>query len=271
MKNEVILHIGLHKTGTTFLQDNIFPYFNDLSIIRAWHNQKTIVSQDLKAKILITYEGFSGDPWVGNYHDQFCQNIHNLKKLYSDPKIIIGFRKHSSLILSLYKQYLHQKGTENLDYLFNYQNTGVLKHEDLFFYNKVNLLQKEFKDVFIYFQEDLNNNLGTFIRSLSQFLETSFEFSHFELETDKNYNLGVKTELQVNLLRYLNKVSISRYCPNLYGVKMTKYKWTPRDICQYRLSKVKGPLFRLPEDLKEFIDDYYEQDWQRVSNLYGNG
>ena len=269
-KGNLFVHIGLHKTGTTFLQNRVFPCFNDLSIIRAWHTQRAILNQDMKVKVLITDEGMSGDPWTTNYHDQFCENIEKLKKLYSNPKIIIGLRKHSSLILSLYKQYLQQKGTENLEYLFNSKNTGVLKREDLLFEKKVELIKDKFDQVFVYLQEDLNDDWGGVVNNLSKFLGTSFDYSCFKRGEIQDNNVGVKTELQVKLLRNLNKINSSRFCRNLYGVKMTKYKWTPRDICQYRLSKVEGVRYTLPEDLKNFIDDYYEQDWQRVLNLYKN-
>lgn len=261
MDNNIIVHIGLHKTGTTYIQNCIFPLFKEITTIRAWHSQRNIIDMNFKKKILITDEGISGDPWQGNYFNSFESNLLKIKKLYRDPKIIFGIRNQKDFLMSLYKQYLHQKGSKSLDYVFNEQNTGLIKQEDLYFLPRIKLLKSMFSNVFVYSQETLKNDLVNFTNKLSLFFEESYNEANLLNQIDRNKNVGVETVFQVNLLRRLNELNEHRFVPNLYGGRFKKYKLTPRDICQNRLKNIKSEKYMLPDQLKHFIEEKYNDDW----------
>ena len=266
MNNNLIIHIGHHKTGTTFLQNFIFPCYKELSVVRAWYSHRKITEMPLKKNILITDEGISGNPFRGNYFDEFEKNIVNIKKLYGDVKILVGFREHSSMILSLYKQHLHEKGYLTLEEFFNKQNTGLIRQEELKFLIRVEILKKHFTHIFVYLQEDLKSNIDLFITKLSHFIGVDLNKEEFEFLRDKTANVGIRTEKQVRLLRTMNILNSKKYCPNLYGTKLARYKLTPRDICQNRM-KDSGDIFKMNSNLKTFITNLYNEDWQGIKLL----
>lgn len=267
MKNRVIIHIGLHKTGTTFLQNFIFPCYSKLSIIRAWYSHRKIIEMPLKSNILITDEGISGNPFKENYFEEFTRNLLNIKKLYGDPKIIIGLRKHSSFVLSLYKQYLHEKGTLDINKFFNVENSGILRLQDLFFKSRLDFLFQYFSEVFIYTHQELQSELDIVMNRLSIFLDSEYDAKEYKSIKNRKANLGIRTTMQVGLLRNLNYLNSSKFCPDLYGTKLTKYKFTPRDICQDRLKLDRSRNYELSEDLEYFIDEFYKKDWESVIAL----
>ena len=58
----IILHIGIPRTGTTFLQDSVFPNINDVNIVN-FYGYNGIIHDVLARreiqKILINIESFS--------------------------------------------------------------------------------------------------------------------------------------------------------------------------------------------------------------------
>ena len=263
-ENRIVIHIGLHKTGTTYIQNEIFPRLKSLTVIRAWHNQRYLLNANFNNQILITDEGFSGDPWKGDYFETFKKNILKLKLLYKNPKIIFGIRSHDSFLLSLYKQQLHQKHYNDIETLFNIENNGTLKHDDLLFTDRIKILQQEFSDVFVYSQESLRDKPQDFINNLILFLDINETLNYEDIPKTK-HNVGVKTIYQVNMLKKLNKFSNKlesiKYLPNLYSKRFIKYKLTPRDICQNRLKNKESTPYTLPKELHEFIIKKYKEDW----------
>tara|TARA_R110002049_G_scaffold3795_5_gene27651 strand:- start:130278 stop:131102 length:825 start_codon:yes stop_codon:yes gene_type:complete len=263
----IIVHIGLHKTGTTFLQKHVFPKITSLTIIRAWHTHRQITDMVFKETVLITDEGISGDPWKGQYFEEFKRNILKIKHLYGDVKIIFGIRKHDAFILSLYKQYLHQKGYKGIEHMYNTNDTGILKLDDLFFNERILLLKKEFTNVFVYSQESLKAKPSRFFKALFQFMQVTTDLG-LETLNNKEENVGVSTQVQISWLKKMNyinhKLSKTSFLPSLYNPKFIKYKITPRDICQNRLKNMQSKKFELPLDLKNHIKSYYAEDWEKA-------
>lgn len=189
-----IIHIGLHKTGTTYLQSSLFPNLKNYNVYRGYESHRQLLKLGREKKIIISDEGISGDLWGMNYLNDFKENIYFLKKTYNNPKIIFGIRNHSSFILSVYKQYLHEKGTNDLDFLYNINNTGIIKSEELLLLPKITLLRESFEKVFIYSQESLISNENDFISALTNFLDTDINSNY---QSQKDSNVGVNTILQV--------------------------------------------------------------------------
>ena len=89
LKDELkYIHVGIHRTGSTFLQNIIFPKLS---------NSKSIFSN----------EAISGSFFSPGYED-----ARELKSLCPDVKIIIVLRNQHSLINSFYSLYLKVGGTK---------------------------------------------------------------------------------------------------------------------------------------------------------------
>jgi len=264
----VVVHIGLPKTGTTFIQYNVFPCLPNTSIVRAFHQQSGLLRIHPNHQIIITNELISGRMWFGA--KSFYFNVERVKNLYNNPKIIFGIRNQNTFVTSLYKQYLHEKGYEDFDHFFNIENSGIVKHNQLLLMPKIKYLFRNFEDVFIYSQETLKERQDDFLSGLATFLELPDKT--IDLGEIKNRtNVGVKSEFQVNTLRKMNKFNnrLEKIHPklSLYTHFFTKYQLSPRFVCQDKLKKIKSPKFELNQKYLDFINKYYAKDWDAASKL----
>lgn len=235
--SNLIIHIGLHKTGTTYLQEVIFPQLKSVSLIRGWYSLRKIVNSCNKTRnaILISYEGLSGNPFCGSYMQDFYKKMKIIMKLFGNPKIVVGFRQQHTFIASLYKQYLHQGGFKSFSYLYNNENTGLIKDTDLKFRDRLMFLKDNFSNVFCYSLEQFSDSLPEFAKSLSTFLSIPYESNDMKFD-DNQSNKGVSTNFQVSTLKLLNKINhqISQktfipsvYSDTIYGRVFRKLKITP--------------------------------------------
>ena len=128
----VLLHVGYHKTGTTWLQrflfnNNeygfaspmsikdmmeliIFPNSLDFSVddCRAEIDQRlaTIQSPDLTS--VFSTERFSGHPHSGGYDSRLLAD--RLKALFPEARVLICIREQKKMILACYNQYIKKGG-----------------------------------------------------------------------------------------------------------------------------------------------------------------
>jgi hypothetical protein len=59
---KIILHIGIHKTATTFLQEIVFPKIKSVHFERSSIDIERL-ARKAKETLLISYESLSGRPW----------------------------------------------------------------------------------------------------------------------------------------------------------------------------------------------------------------
>ena len=141
VKEKVFIHVGLPKTGTTFLQTILFP--------------KLV----LKNKKIITSEALCSQ-W--NYpvsHRKYL--MYGLKHMYPDASIIIGIRDKNTWLKSMYNQVV-KRGVTTLGFK---EWVDTIDPELLDFNGYVADLKKTFKNVFVYhFEEFCINKIGIIIR-----------------------------------------------------------------------------------------------------------
>jgi hypothetical protein len=132
MARNVLLHVGYHKTGTTWLQrylfNNkdygfvspmsikdmmeliIFPNSLDFSVdaCRAEidHRLKDVESKDLTT--VFSTERFSGHPHSGGYDSKLLGD--RLRALFPEARVLICIREQKKMILACYNQYIKKGG-----------------------------------------------------------------------------------------------------------------------------------------------------------------
>jgi hypothetical protein len=103
-------HVGLHKTGTTFLQGEVFPRLNGIQYLR-WRNLEYLIRLDETNRYLVSCEGLSGRTFAGL--DERRTGLSRLAQMFPRARVIIGVRRHGDFLASLYSQYLRYGGTES--------------------------------------------------------------------------------------------------------------------------------------------------------------
>ncbi len=135
-----LIHIGLHKTGTTWLQNSILPqakhglaHWNnqlrlgnkfreifltykadfDAKAIRTYYdNQRTAGNNDGLVPV-ISSERLSGNPHLGGYDRYEIAN--RLAAMFPEARIAIGIREQRSMIRSCYSQFVNGGGLMRLE------------------------------------------------------------------------------------------------------------------------------------------------------------
>lgn len=182
-----ILHIGLGKTGSGFLQTFIYPiicksckipyYKNNFftknfpDVEKSFFEKQINYENKLGKKFFISSENLFS---LYQNFDDIEINFEYLKKNFqNDVKIIIFLRRPSDYLTSLYVQYsIHQFECIDIkDFFINKKNYRILDKSksfhkyNLYYFNYkklINLYKSYFKNVIIIKYEDLFENL-TFI------------------------------------------------------------------------------------------------------------
>ena len=136
-----IFHIGLHKTGTSWLQRQLFdhpgnnlraigelfgarrelvwprPFEFDAAATRARYRPMFEAAVAAGEVPLITDERFSGNPFSGGYDTkEIADRIH---AAFPEARIVIVIREQRAMLLSTYDQYVREGGGASLhDWMF---------------------------------------------------------------------------------------------------------------------------------------------------------
>ncbi|MDZ7771608.1 MAG: hypothetical protein U5K31_02540 [Balneolaceae bacterium] len=199
--------------------------------------------------------------------EEYEKNLRNIRRHFDDPAIIVGFRRHDTMLLSLYKQYLQQGGTAPLDRFFNPGDSEtIVRREDLLFKKRLQYLEDRFSRIFVYTQEEMSDRLPRLTEDLARFLGVPVPAS--EEVTESRKNVSVRGEFQVRLLRRLNrinrKLNTTPWLPSLDNRLFDWLDLSPRRLTQRRLAGVESSPMTLPPDLQSCLEKEFEGDWAYV-------
>lgn len=243
-KQQVYIHIGMPRTATTFLQQEIFPHipeiefyglnetyyseaFNQLQFADdTFYNPNKIIEIKKKwkaNKILLSNENFIGQSTHFN-HINRSLIAKRLKSAFPDAKILLVLRNQMDLLASLYAINLQWKETREIDNFIwepfqeKFQNVGgpatsyfntLEGYECLDGYNYlplVELYKSLFNKVEVLLFEDFINQPDFFSSQLAVFFDIDEEIIKERICSQPKMNAGV-SEKQANKLTRLNKYS----------------------------------------------------------------
>jgi len=171
---DIFIHIGLPKTGTTYLQKYVFPkikgvnYLSPLQI--AMPNYILSVEVDDRP-LLISDEYLSTNYFVdskGHMHGSRYTIAENLKKIFPDASIIIVLREKEQWLKSFYLQYL--KSVYRTPISFEKFKKGLKENGTLDFEKYIEYLKENFRRVLVLDYEELRINPHGFIKKICDFM-----------------------------------------------------------------------------------------------------
>ena len=142
--SSIYLHLGMPKTGTTFLQTRCFPFltgiryrdprimnlldqiaytnpaFLDLDLIK---READGIMDAAGESMLISHERLFGN-MLSNFWDH-TYITRSLKHLFPDARIIIVIRRQDELVESIYKQSLQSGYHQRIDSFLNYRKKAL--------------------------------------------------------------------------------------------------------------------------------------------------
>lgn len=126
-----VVHVGYHKTASTWLQECIIPEFQTISVaeslviqslcralVEAEDEDRPVAAlgallASSKDKLILSYEGLSGLTWDGA--PERFRTAERLRHVFqTGVKILIVIRSQPDMLASLYAQYVNEGGTARL-------------------------------------------------------------------------------------------------------------------------------------------------------------
>ena len=182
MKKEIYFHVGLAKTGSTFLQKNFFPYLKNIKYINTHNyiNSIKIINRTNYKSYLISRE----------FDKQFESEIKKFMSYFPDTKIIIVFRRHDKWIASQYKRSVKNGWHWDFKNYYNIYNKGIWKDSDLNYMNKLRFIKKYSKSKPLVLKfEELKKNPFNYLNKISNYTNSQYLKTEISLNTvHKSYN-----------------------------------------------------------------------------------
>ena len=124
---KIYFHVGLAKTGSTFLQKNFFPYLKNIKYISTHKYRRciNIINNTNYDSYLISRE----------FDRPLKKEIKKILFHFPQTKIIIVFREHGKWISSQFKRLSKNGWHWSFEKFYNNENNGYWKNEDMIYSN----------------------------------------------------------------------------------------------------------------------------------------
>jgi len=287
----MLIHIGYHKTASTWLQQIYFSQHPEIAFIGQhpllW--QHIIAPHDLNfnpTKVKNTFtplitqaqqqnltpilssERLSGNPHSGGYDSVIIAN--RLKTTFPDAKIFIMVREQISTIASNYKQYIRVGGVSDLTTYLSPPIDGKIPlfRKDNFQYHLLvyyyqNLFGKEQVKVLPY--EYFKQKPLDFIHELNEFIGIAQNIS---FPTQQHINTSQK-EATVYINRFLNRFhggnSFYPVIPNHPNILQKLYRLSEK-LGDYQVCNNWFKL-ELEKTIQQQLQHYYQESNQQLEKL----
>lgn len=261
-QTEYFFHVGLGKTGSTYLQHRFFPKLRN---IRYFHSSK-----------YKKFEKYIDDPSVERYFfsrefdRQFEREVPRIHKSCPDAGIIIVLRRHDSWMASQYRRYVKNGGYKSFDEFFNLDGGETLWDiKDVYFYPKLEMLDQLFaKKPLVLFHDELKNNTHDYFDKIANYLGASYNKNSISLaKVHSSYN---KKQLIIirRLSRYLfNKKPAPPSNSAFINYVRFRSRWLLCHLILYvsllwPKAWVNDEHIVSPESMQK-VRDYFTNDWQQ--------
>lgn len=173
---EIYFHVGMGKTGTTFLQYQVFPKIRGLRYLHGSQKRRTrrIIAKGKSDKYLVS----------GEQDNRFIErSLKNFSDPFNFARPILVIRRHDEWITSQYRRYLKNGNHWRFADFFDLEkDEGYWKQESLYYYPIVLLLEKYFlHKPLVLLYDDLKKDPRTFILNLVEYMGAGIRMDRINL------------------------------------------------------------------------------------------
>ena len=258
---QYFLHIGLHKTGTTWFQKEVYPYFEGAKYLHKPLIHK-LISLHSGGRYILCEEALLRHLY-GRSHKQ---NLPIIAKLFPDAQIILFIRRQDSWLRSAYNHYIKRGGCLPFDRFFDLEtDSGLIKRNDLFFSSIIQEIDLAFSDrkAWVFSFDSIKTKPFHTVSMLAHMMDCTVDLSSLKFAR-KNVSISDKAG---QILLSVNPYIKSEYNPD--GFLSIRKSWlrkigvTPERIAGIPVIKFFGRPSPLIEEQKlDRIREYYSSDWE---------
>lgn len=220
MRPRLLIHIGLHKTGTTYYQRSVWPNWKAVAYAgkprpKNASSLRAAIADIKDPLVFLSDETNSGSLKRAYLQDQTWPQLQstaleNLRDHYQDNydiAILVSLRRHDRWILSIYKHYLKYGGVETLeDFLGLGASPATIPAQDMLFLNKIRRIEDTLGiKPFCFFLEETRLHPRLLSKHIAEFagVSTGPVFSQ-----DGRYNEGVNRR-EATFCRSVNRAILN--------------------------------------------------------------
>ena len=178
----IYFHVGLAKTGSTFLQNNFFPKLQNIKYISTHKYRRCIdiINNTNYDSYLISRE----------FDRQLEGEVKKILNHFPETKIIIVFREHKKWISSQFKRFSKNGYHFKFEDFYNNTNSGYWKNEDMIYIDKINIIKKYSKyDPLVLNFDELKINPHSYLTKISEYTNSNYKKSNISLNVvHKSYS-----------------------------------------------------------------------------------
>mgnify|MGYP003334080651 FL=1 len=178
----IYFHVGLAKTGSTFLQNNFFPKLKNIKYISTHKYRRCIdiINNTNYDSYLISRE----------FDRQLEGEVKKILNHFPETKIIIVFREHKKWISSQFKRFSKNGYHFKFEDFYNNTNSGYWKNEDMIYIDKINIIKKYSKyDPLVLNFDELKINPHSYLSKISEYTNSNYSKSNISLNVvHKSYS-----------------------------------------------------------------------------------
>ena len=255
----IYLHIGLHKTATTFLQQNVFNDFNYKNIN---YNPPEIMAllesifvynlgdenNIRKLTAIVNYEmnePCAKDMFISceRMSQLFCTHNYKassiiVKRIFPKAKILLFLRYQPDWILSCYKQSLHSGDYQEVEDFLNFRNGKFESVEGI--YNDKGLMYTDVhradyyilleayiekygrENLYIYFYEDFQKNKKGTVDEICNILKVNNKTKAYNVVKNRSYS-SLACKLSIYRYNILKVFGLHKFLPTAKKTRKKLY------------------------------------------------
>jgi hypothetical protein len=237
--SKYVIHVGLPKTATKFLQKRFFPSLDkmfycdtktthkkfadylhlagDFEFNASYANElfnENMNSESSNRTFVFSQEGLYGNPWDGSA--QMKRNCDRIAAVFEYPHIVIVLRNQPDLLQSLYQHYIKSGGTETWKSFLGSQKHPLIISPAYFKYGDyvqylINVFGKD--HVWVLFYEDCKTDLAEYLNQFCDIIGLKRDcWDESLLNCRENPSLSPAF---LAFMRFANKLASSSKHPHL--------------------------------------------------------
>ena len=176
-EQRIYFHVGLGKTGSTFLQDRFFPRLMDIEYLprNRFHGVQSFIANHPSSAILVSRE----------FDQQLEVEAHKFAESFPEARPIIVLRRPDSYIASQYRRAVKNGFRGDFKSFFDLdQDMGHFKQSDLQFDKQITMLSQLFlQPVTVFFYEDMKADLNGYLETWLRLLSARMDWPKLNLKT----------------------------------------------------------------------------------------